>query len=88
MHSHAERLGLSPAEAITASTINAAYVLGLQDNIGSIEEGKRADIQLLDCYDERELSWHISAGSPLLVAIKGEVVHLLTDGEMDTEGSE
>ncbi len=79
------RLGLTPAEAITASTFNAACVLGLQNTIGSLEKGKRADIQLLDCYDERELAWHVSAGSPLFVSIKGEIVHLLTDGEMDLE---
>jgi imidazolonepropionase len=79
------RLGLTPAEAITASTFNAACVLGLQNTIGSLEKGKRADIQLLDCYDERELAWHVSAGSPLFVSIKGEIVHLLTDGEMDVE---
>ena len=80
------RLGLTPAEAITAATFNAACVLDLQNKVGTIEEGKRADIQLLDCNDERELAWHVSSGSPLLVAIKGEIVHLLTDGEMDIEG--
>jgi len=79
------RLGFSPAEAITASTFNAACALRLQDRIGSIEVGKQADIQLLDCYDERELAWHVAAGSPLLVAIQGEIVHLLTDGEMEVE---
>ncbi len=79
------RLGLTVAEAITASTFNAACVLGLQKQIGSIETGKQADLQLLDSYDERELAWHISAGSPLLVAIKGEIVHLLTDGDTEVE---
>ena len=79
------RLGLTPAEAITASTINAACVLGLQDRIGSIEVGKQADFQLLDCNDEREIAWHIAAGTPLLVSIQGEIVHLLTDGEMEIE---
>lgn len=79
------RLGLTPNEAITAATINAACVLGLQDRVGSLEVGKQADIQLLDCDDERELAWHIAAGGPLLVSIKGEIVHLLTDGEMEIE---
>jgi hypothetical protein len=45
----------------------------------------QADIQLLDCDDERDLAWHVAAGGPLLVSIKGEIVHLLTDGEMDIE---
>jgi imidazolonepropionase len=79
------RLGLTPAEAITAATHNAACVLNLQDRVGRIEVGMQADIQLLDCDDERDLAWHVSAGGPLLVSIKGEIVHLLTDGEMETE---
>lgn len=79
------RLGLTPAEAITASTFNAACALGLQDLVGSIEVGKQANLQLLDCRDERELAWHIAAGTPLLVSILGEIVHLLTDGEMEIE---
>ena len=79
------RLGLTPAEAIVASTFNAACVLNLQDRVGSLEVGKQADMQLLDCEDERDLAWHVSSGGPLLVAIKGEIVHLLTDGDMDLE---
>ncbi|MBT6270516.1 MAG: imidazolonepropionase [Phycisphaerae bacterium] len=79
------RLGLTPAEAITAATINAACVLNLQDKVGSLEIGKHADLQLLECDDERDLAWHIAAGGPLLVSIKGEIVHLLTDGEMEIE---
>jgi len=82
------RLGLTPAEAITASTFNAACVLNLQDRVGSLEIGKQADLQLIDCEDERDIAWHIAAGGPLLVAIKGEIVHLLTDGEMDLEDEE
>lgn len=82
------RLGLTPAEAITASTFNSACVLNLQDRVGSLEVGKQADLQLIDCEDERDIAWHIAAGGPLLVAIKGEIVHLLTDGEMDLEDEE
>jgi imidazolonepropionase len=79
------RLGMTPAEAITASTFNAACVLNLQDKVGSLEIGKHADLQLLECDDERDLAWHIAAGGPLLVSIKGEIVHLLTDGDMEIE---
>jgi hypothetical protein len=42
-------------------------------------------MQLLECEDERDLAWHVAAGGPLLVSIAGEIVHLLTDGEMEIE---
>jgi imidazolonepropionase-like amidohydrolase len=38
------RLGLSPIEAIRAATINSAQVLGIADQVGSLEQGKVADI--------------------------------------------
>jgi imidazolonepropionase len=43
------RYGLSTREALLATTLNAAYVLDLQQEIGSIELDKRADLVLLDC---------------------------------------
>jgi imidazolonepropionase len=39
---------MTPAEAINAATINAAYALDRGDKVGSIEVGKRADIIVLD----------------------------------------
>ncbi len=66
------KLGLTPAEAITASTINAACVLGLQDQIGSIQEGKRADLQLLNYTDERESGCEFASAGPRLMLINGD----------------
>ena len=74
------RLGLTPAEAITASTFNAACVLGIENQVGSLEVGKKANLQLLEFDDERQLAWEVATGGPLLVSIDGEVIHLLTDG--------
>jgi imidazolonepropionase len=48
---------MSPAEAISASTINAAYSLGRGDRIGSLEPGKFANFTLFDCEDYRELAY-------------------------------
>jgi imidazolonepropionase len=48
-------LGMSPAEAITASTINAAYALARGHSTGSIEAGKQADLLILNARDYREL---------------------------------
>jgi imidazolonepropionase-like amidohydrolase len=41
-------LGMSNIDAIRAGTINAAFALGMQDQIGTIEEGKLADILVVD----------------------------------------
>ncbi|MEO8028096.1 MAG: amidohydrolase family protein [Bryobacteraceae bacterium] len=48
--------GLTIAEAIVASTINAAYALGIGDRSGSLEAGKQADILILDTPDHRDLA--------------------------------
>ncbi|MCH8344428.1 MAG: imidazolonepropionase [Planctomycetes bacterium] len=69
------RLHLTPAEAIVASTVNAACVLGLQDELATIEVGKRADLQLLDCTDERQLAYEFATTGPRLVIIDGRIVH-------------
>lgn len=74
------KLKLTPAEAITAGTYNAACVLGAQERVGSIEVGKRADIQLLDCSDERHLAFEFATAGPLVVMIEGQVVHLRAVG--------
>lgn len=66
--------GLTPAEALTAATHNAATLLGLADR-GRIEVGARADLVLLRHRDERELA-HTVGGSPVrLVVCGGLVVH-------------
>jgi len=70
----ARKLRLAPAEAITAATWNGACVLQLQDLVGSLEPGKRADLQLLDVRDERELAWEIAGPGPSLVVLGGRVV--------------
>jgi len=48
---------MTPAEAITAATINAAYSLGRGRGAGSLDVGKRADFCLHDCTDYRELAY-------------------------------
>lgn len=52
------QMRMTPAEAVTAATINAAYSLGRGAEIGSLETGKRADIVLYRCSDYREIPYH------------------------------
>jgi len=51
-------MNMRPAEAITASTLNAAYAVGQAANAGSLEVGKSADLLILHISDYREISYH------------------------------
>jgi len=63
------RLGLSPAEALCAATANAAYVLGLEGEVGRLSAGYRADILLLDAPDWRYIAYHLG-GDHLAAVVK------------------
>jgi len=65
---------LSPAEALTACTVNAAHVLGLSDRIGRIAPGLAADLVLWDERDERALAYEIAGAPPAAVIIAGRAV--------------
>ncbi|MBO0857214.1 MAG: imidazolonepropionase [Chloracidobacterium sp.] len=65
------QMKMSPAEAVTAATINAAYSLGLGDEIGSLESGKRADFVIHDCDDYRELGYFAGIEHPVAVHMDG-----------------
>jgi len=66
------QMKMSPAEAISASTINPAYSLDRGDKIGSLEPGKLANFAIFDCEDYRELAYWF--GIPLThgVYVKGK----------------
>ena len=52
------RMRMTPAKAIAAATINAAWSLGRGGQIGSLEAGKRADFAIYACEDYREIPYH------------------------------
>lgn len=65
---------MTPAEGITASTINAAYSLGLGAEIGSLEPGKRADFTIHDAADYREIAYFFAAPLAEVVYSEGRAV--------------
>ena len=65
---------MSPAEAITASTLNAAYSLSRGDKIGSLEADKLANFAIFDCEDYRELAYWFGIPQTHSVYVKGERV--------------
>ena len=68
------QLKMTPAEAITATTINAAHSLGRGDSIGSLEVGKRADFVIHDCADYRELAYFFGVGHAYSVYVDGQLL--------------
>jgi imidazolonepropionase len=68
------QVGLTPAEALTACTANAAHVLGRADEVGRIDAGYAADLVLLDTSDWRYLAYHLGGEHVAVVIKEGEVV--------------
>lgn len=68
------QMGMSPEEAITASTLNAAAALSLSDRIGSIEVGKQADIILCDIPNYLHIAYHFGRNHVAKVVKKGTVL--------------
>jgi imidazolonepropionase len=69
-------LKMSPAEALTAATINAAYSLGLGAETGSLETGKRADFVVHDCADYREVAYFFGLEHARAVYAGGRLAYL------------
>jgi len=67
---------MSPAEALIASTVNAAWSLGLGDKIGSLEPGKAADFVIHEAGDYRELPYYVAAPARPRVFVGGVEVAL------------
>jgi imidazolonepropionase len=65
---------MRPAEAITAATFNAACAINLNDNVGSIEKGKQADVIILDCPNHISIPYHFGINLVETVIKKGQIV--------------
>jgi imidazolonepropionase len=68
-------LRLSVEEALTAATLNAACCLGLGDEVGSVEVGKRADLVLLDAPNLLHLAYHYGVNPVAAVVKRGRLAY-------------
>lgn len=68
------QMRMTPAEAITASTINPAYSLNRGDTAGSLETGKQADLVVYDCADYRQIPYLFGINHARAVVKSGKVV--------------
>lgn len=67
-------LRLTPEEALTAATINAAHAIGRANMAGSLEVGKQGDVLILDVPNLDYLPYHFGANPVELVVKKGRIV--------------
>ena len=74
------RYGLSTREALLAVTLNAAYVLDLSNDLGSIEPGKRGDLVLLDSSAEH-VAYRLGRNPVAATFVAGEPVYVRPDAE-------
>jgi imidazolonepropionase len=67
---------LTPAEALVAATLNAAYAVGRGARVGSLEAGKQADVLILGVPDYRHLVYRVGENLVETVIKHGRVVGL------------
>jgi imidazolonepropionase len=69
------KMGLTIEEAIIAATLNAASALELSEDIGSLEEGKTADLILLNLDTYRQIPYFFGHNPVYMVIADGKVVY-------------
>ncbi len=68
------QLRMTPAEAIAAATINGAYALRREKQIGSLEAGKQADLAVFDVDDYREIPYYFGVNTCWMAMKKGRII--------------
>ena len=68
------KMNMTPAEALTAATYNAACAIKQQDRIGSLELGKQADVLILSISNYKMIPYHFGINHASRVIKKGEIV--------------
>ncbi|MDH5636849.1 MAG: imidazolonepropionase [Candidatus Bathyarchaeota archaeon] len=74
------QMRLTPSEAITAATINAAHAINRAHTVGSLEAGKKADIAILDVPNHRFLGYRFGTNLIDKVIKDGKLV--VDEGKM------
>ena len=79
------RMKLTPAEAITAATINAAHAVNRAGEVGSLEVGKKADIIILDLNRPHLQPVYNFASHLVYSATGADVRDVIIDGQLVME---
>jgi imidazolonepropionase len=67
-------MSMTPAEALSAATINAAHAVGLGDEVGSLEPGKRADLLLVNVSSYQHLGYRFGTNLIERVIVAGQMI--------------
>ncbi|MBI5843988.1 MAG: amidohydrolase family protein [Deltaproteobacteria bacterium] len=78
-----QRIGFSPAEVLACATINNAKILGVEDRLGTLEDGKCADIVALN---QNPLDDMAATRQPSAVFKEGRLVHSNREWKRDADG--
>jgi imidazolonepropionase len=70
---------MTPAEAISAATVNGAWALRLQERKGTIEPGKDGDLAVFDVEDYREIAYWVASNLCAFTVLNGAVATLRPD---------
>ncbi|ATA59686.1 adenine deaminase [Geobacillus stearothermophilus] len=73
-------MGMTPAEAMAAATINAAYAIGRAHLVGSLEPGKKADLVIFNVPNYVQIMYHYGVNHAETVIKGGKVV--VNDGKV------
>lgn len=69
------QMRMTPEEALTAVTVNAAHALRMGGRLGTLQYGMQADLLLMDCADYREIPLYFGMNPVAMVLQRGEVVY-------------
>jgi imidazolonepropionase len=81
------QMRMTPAEAIAASTINAAHALRRAHRIGSLEAGKQADLIVLEVEDYREIPYYFAVNHCVMTVKRGRTVYTRSDHKEGIQNS-
>jgi imidazolonepropionase len=70
------QLRMTPAEAITAATINAAFALRREQRLGSLEAGKQADLAVFEVEDYREIPYYFGMQRCWMTMKSGQIIYM------------
>ena len=68
------QMRMTPEEALTAATVNAAHALGIGSRVGSLQYGMQADLLLMDCGDYREIPLYFGLNPVAMVMRRGQTI--------------